>query len=111
MKEGEKEELKKQIYSRTIQRKQLLKIYLNKFKIKENMMILQNKNQSQPEDRINMDKFLAKVKVYRNKVDKIIQKKKDELKKSEMIDDESDDDWIENKNLENEEENEIIYEK
>ena len=76
MKEGEKEELKKQIYSRTIQRKQLLKIYLNKFKIKENMMILQNKNQSQPEDRINMDKFLAKVKVYRNKVDKIIQKKK-----------------------------------
>ncbi len=76
MKEGEKEELKKQIYSRTIQRKQLLKIYLNKFKIKENMMILQNKNQSQPEDRINMDKFLAKVKVYRNKVEKIIQKKK-----------------------------------
>ena len=76
MKEGEKEELKKQIYSRTIQRKQLLKIYLNKFKIKENMMILQNKNQSQPEDRINMDKFLAKVKVYRNKVDKKIQKKK-----------------------------------
>jgi hypothetical protein len=61
LKEREKEELKKQIFSRTLQRKQLLKIYLNKFKMQENMMILRNKNQSQTEDRINMDKFLAKV--------------------------------------------------
>ena len=111
LKEREKEELKKQIFSRTLQRKQLLKIYLNKFKMQENMMILRNKNQSQTEDRINMDKFLAKVKPYKNKMDEKIQKKKDELKKSEMIEDESDDDWIENKNLENEEENEVIYEK
>ena len=111
LKEGEKEELKKQIFSRTLQRKQLLKIYLNKFKMQENMMILRNKNQNQTEDRINMDKFLAKVKRFKNKMDEKIQKKKDELKKSEMIEDESDDDWIENKNLENEEENEVIYEK
>ena len=53
MKEIEKEELKKQIFSKTMQRKQILKIYLNKFKIKENMMILRNKNQILPEDRIN----------------------------------------------------------
>ena len=111
MKEIEKEELKKQIFSRTMQRKQLLKIYLNKFKMKENLLILRQKNQNQPEDRINMDKFLAKVRGYRNKMDKKIQKKKEELKKNETLEEEDDDDWIENKHLDKDEESEEIKEK
>jgi len=112
MKEIEKEELKKQILRRTLQRKQLLKIYMNKFLIRENMLILRQKNHEQPEDRINMDKFLAKVKGYRNKIDKKIQKKKEELKKSETLEEEyeEDDDWIENENLDKEEQTEEIYE-
>ena len=112
LKEIEKEELKKQILRRTLQRKQLLKIYMNKFLIRENMLILRQKNHEQPEDRINMDKFLAKVKGYRNKIDKKIQKKKEELKKSETLEEEyeEDDDWIENENLDKEEQTEEIYE-
>ena len=105
MKEGEKEELKKQIFTRTIQRKHLLKIYLNKFKIQENLMVLRKKNQ--PEDRINMDKFLAKVRVYKDKMNKKIQKRKDELKKSQTTEEESDEenDWIKNEKLDKKEEN------
>jgi len=103
MKEGEKEELKKQIFTRTIQRKHLLKIYLNKFKIQENLMVLRKKNQ--PEDRINMDKFLAKVRVYKDKMNKKIQKRKDELKNSQMTEEEYDEenDWIKNEKLDKEE--------
>ena len=103
MKVGEKEELKKQIFTRTIQRKHLLKIYLNKFKIQENLMVLRKKNQ--PEDRINMDKFLAKVRVYKDKMNKKIQKKKDELKNSQMTEEEYDEenDWIKNEKLDKEE--------
>ena len=105
MKEGEKEELKKQIFTRTIQRKHLLKIYLNKFKIQENLMVLRKKNQ--PEDRINMDKFLAKVRVYKDKMNKKIQKRKDELKNSQTTEEESDEenDWIKNEKLDKKEEN------
>ena len=112
LKEIEKEELKKQIFTRTIQRKQLLKIYMNKFLIRENLMILRLKsNEEQPEDRLNMDKFLAKVKGYRKKMDKKIEQKKEELKKNQMVEEEEEDDyWIQNKNLENEEPNEEIYE-
>ena len=100
----EKEELKKKIIIRTIQRKQLLKVYLNKFKVEENMFVL--KKNKQPEDRINMDKFLAKVRVYKDKVGKKIQKKKDELRKSQTNDEECDeDDWIENEKLDKKEEN------
>ncbi len=108
MKEKEKEELKNQIFSRTLQRKQLLKIYLNKFKMRENMLILRQKNLSDEEERINMDKFLAKVRRYKIRVNKKIQKKKDELKKNEMVEEEveEDDDWIENEKLEKAEEKE-----
>ena len=110
MKEIEKEELKKQIFTRTLQRKQLLKIYMNKFLIRENLMILRLKSdENQPEDRLNMDKFLAKVKGYRKKMDKKIEQKKEKLKQSQI--EEDDDYWIKNKNLENEEPNEEIYEK
>ena len=113
MKEIEKEELKKQIFTRTLQRKQLLKIYMNKFLIRENLMILRLKsNEDQPEDRVNMDKFLAKVKGYKNKMNKKIQQKKEDLKMNQTAEEELEDDdyWIKNKNLENEESNEEIYE-
>ena len=79
---------------------------MNKFKIQENLLLLKKKHQ--PDDRINMDKFLAKVRVYKEKVSKKIQKKKDELKKSQTTEEEyeeEDDDWIENENLDKEEEN------
>ena len=103
--EGEKEELKKQIVKRTVERKQLLKVYFNKFKIQENSQVL--KNQNQPDDRINMDKFLAKVRVYRKKMDKKIQKKKEELKKSQAEEEEecNEDDWFANEKLDKKEEN------
>jgi hypothetical protein len=103
----EQEQLKKQIFTRTIQRKHLLKIYLNKFKVRENLLALKQKKQ--PEDRINMEKFLAKVRGYKKKMDKKIQKKKEELKKSAMVEEEDeeedDDDWIKNEKLEKEEQN------
>ena len=105
MLEGEKEELKKTIFARTVQRKHLLKVYMNKFKIQENIRVL--KGNQEPEDRINQDKFLAKVKLYRKKLAKKVKKKKEDLKKSEYYMEEEeiedDDDWIENEKLKNEE--------
>ena len=105
MLEGEKEELKKKIFDRTVQRKQLLKVYMNKFKIQENIRVL--KGNKEPEDRINQDKFLAKVRLYRTKMAKKIKKKKEDLKKSEYYMEEEeiedDDDWIENEKLKHEE--------
>ena len=58
--DAEKEELKQQIYNKTIQRKHLLKIYFNRFKIKENILVLKNSSE-QPEERIDMDKHLVKI--------------------------------------------------
>jgi hypothetical protein len=100
MMEAEKEELKNQIYTRTVQRKQLLKNYLNKFKVQEKFMKIDDNKQ--PEDRINMDKFLVKIRVYKERRDKKIQKRKNELKQ-EDLEDEEEDDWIENENLKNDE--------
>ena len=102
----ETEELINQIYVKTILRKHLLKVYFNKFKRKENISVLKQKNN--PGDRINMDKFLAKIKNYRKKMDKKIEKKKEELKKMEIEEDDvedEDDDWIKNDKLEKEENN------
>ena len=99
--EGEKEELKQKIIARTIQRKQLLKVFLNKFIIQENKRVL--REEKQPEDRINQDKFLAKVKLYRKKMAKKVKKKKDVLKKTEFAYEvEDDDDWIKNEKLQKE---------
>ena len=65
------------------------------------------KGNQEPEDRINQDKFLAKVKLYRKKLAKKVKKKKEDLKKSEYYMEEEeiedDDDWIENDKLKNEE--------
>ena len=72
----EKEELKQKMYEKTIMRKHLLKVYFNKFKIRENIEVLKTKKQ--PEERINMDKFLCKIKGYRKKINKKIEKIKSE---------------------------------
>ena len=84
---------------RTLQRKLLLKIYLNRLKKKENMNVLKEK--SQVEERIDMDKLLVKVRGYRKKMDKKIKEKKEQLKKEEEFE-EDEDDWIDNKILKEE---------
>ncbi len=106
MMQAEKEELKKQMYCRTVQRKQLLRNYMNKLKGEEKFMNIIKKEQ--PEDRINMDKFLAKVRIYKERKDQKIQKRKDELKRNqkteeELDEEEEENDWIENENLKNDE--------
>ena len=99
--EEEKEELKNEIFQRTVQRRLLLKVYLNKLKNKENIDVLREKNQS--DDRIGMDKFLAKVRGYRKKMDKKIKEKKEQLQKEEEYEDiEEDEDWVYNENLKEE---------
>lgn len=97
--EGEKEELKNEIFTRTIQRKLLLKNYMNKLKRNEDMNVLRAKNET--EDRVDMDKLLVKVRGYRKKMDKKIKEKKEKLKKEEEFE-EDEDDWIDNKNLKEE---------
>ena len=103
--EQEKEELKKKIYEKTIMRKHLLKIYFKKFKVTENISIL--KSPKQPESRIKMDKFLAKVKGYRKKMNKKIEQKKEEAQNTKNEEDsfwnDDEEDWPEDKNLENNE--------
>ena len=100
-KEKEKEDLKKEIFERTVQRKLLLKIYLNKFNKKESSDIIKERKQSL--DGIDMDKFLAKVRGYRKKMDEKIKEKKDKLKMEvEYEDDEDDYEWVEDKYLKEE---------
>ena len=99
--EEEIEKLKNEIFQRTVQRRLLLKVYMNKLKNKENIDVLREKNQS--DDRIGMDKFLAKVRGYRKKMDKKIKEKKEQLQKEEEYEDnEEEDDWIYNENLKEE---------
>jgi len=100
--EEEIEKLKNEIFQRTVQRRLLLKVYMNKLKNKENIDVLRQKNQS--DDRIGMDKLLAKVRGYRKKMDKKIKEKKEQLKKEETFEEieDDDDDWIDNKILKEE---------
>ena len=58
----EKEELKNKIYEKTIMRKHLLRVYLKKFKIKENISVLRTNRQ--PKTRVSQDTFLAKIKAF-----------------------------------------------
>ena len=55
-------------------------------------------------DGIDMDKFLAKVRGYRKKMDEKIKEKKEQIKmeEEEYEDNDDEDDWIENKNLKEE---------
>ncbi len=105
--EQEKEELKKKVYEKTIMRKHLLKIYFKKFKVTENISVL--KAPKQPESRIKMDKFLAKVKGYRKRMNKKIEQKKEEAQKATNEEDsfwnDDEEDWPEDKNLESDENN------
>ena len=84
-------------YEKTIMRKHLLRVYLKKFKVQENISVL--KTNKQPKTRISQDKFLAKIKAYRKKMNKNIEKKKEELKEeeakkdSEKNEDEDDNYW------------------
>ena len=104
--EAEKEELKKKIYEKTIMRKKLLKIYFNKFKIQENILVLKTKKPA--ECRVNMDKFLCKIKAFNKKINK---KKEEPKKQLEIIVEEEEgiwddeEDWVEDANLENNENN------
>ena len=103
--EQEKEDLKKQIYEKTVMRKHLLKIYFKKFKITENISVL--RTPKQPESRIKMDKFLAKVKGYRKKMNQKIEQKKEEAQNTKNEEDsfwnDDEEDWPEDKNLESNE--------
>jgi len=100
--EQEKEDLKRKIYEKTIMRKHILKIYFKKFKVTENIAVL--KSQRQPESRIKMDKFLAKVKGYRKRLNEKIEQKKEEVQIAENEEDsfwnDDEEDWPEDKNLE-----------
>ena len=107
--EKEVEDLKKKLYEKTIMRKHLLRVYLRKFKVKENISIL--KTNKQPETKISQDKFLAKIKAYRKKMDKNIQEKKEELKKENedndsYWNDEEEKEWPQDESIEIEEKKE-----
>ena len=104
--EKEKEELKNNLVEKTVQRVGLLKFYTKKYKNKENLMVLKKKSLNIQEDkRVNMDKYLAKIKFFRKKVDK-----RKELGKNEEIENieeeelEQDEDWVDNEKKEEEEE-------
>ncbi len=105
--EEEKEEIKKQIYQKTIQRKVLLRISFNKFKKIDKIL-----EKEQQEERINMDKYLVKIKRIRKKIDRKKAEIKEELEKEEKKDEEKieeseeEEDWPEDKDREKENEDE-----
>ena len=102
--EKEKEELKKSLIEKTVQRVSLLKFYSKKFKNKENLMVLKNKNINiQEDERVNMDKYLAKIKFFRKKVDKRKELGKKEEKENVEEELEQDEDWVDNEKKEYEE--------
>ena len=100
----EKENLKKKLYEKTIMRKHLLKVYFNKFKVKENILVLKTKKPE--EHRVNMDKFLCKIKAYKNKMNKKIEQKKLELATIQEEDEDfwdDEEDWVDEIKYESEE--------
>ena len=102
--DAEKEELKKQIYEKTIMRKKLLKIYFGKFKIQENIQVIKTKKPA--ENRVKMDKFLCKIKAYKKLMNKKIEVQKKQLETIEEEEEgiwDDEEDWVEDVNLENNE--------
>ena len=81
----EKEELKKEIYNKTIQRKHLLRISFNRFKIKENILVLKNSSE-QPKERIDMDKHLVKIESVQDFLD-ANENKINQIKNENLIED------------------------
>ena len=65
----EEKKLRMKILEETVKRTALLKCFIKKFKKKENIKVLKNKN-AQKKERIDMDKYLAKIKLFRKKVSK-----------------------------------------
>ena len=97
----EEKKLKKKMIEETVKRTALLKCFIKKFKRKENIKVLKNKN-CQEEERINMDKYLAKIKLFKLKVSKKksqinLEKENDDKEKVEFDDEmegfEQDEDW------------------
>ena len=101
----EKDDLKNKIYEKTVKRKHLLRIYLKKFKIKENISVLgTNKH---PKTRVSQDTFLAKIKAFLNNKDKKVEEKKEnkEINKTENTkdkywNDEEEKDWPKDESIE-----------
>ena len=97
----ENKELEKNLLEKTVQRVSLLKFYSKKFKNKENLMVLKTQNANKEEDdRVNMDKYLAKIKFFRKKVDK--KKENLEINKQENPEDEleQEEDWVDSEKKE-----------
>ena len=101
----EKDDLKNKIYEKTVKRKHLLRIYLKKFKIKENISVLRtNKHQK---TRVSQDTFLAKIKAFLNNKDKKVEEKKEnkeinqtENTKDKYWNDEEEKDWPKDESIE-----------
>ena len=101
-KEEKKEELKQKMVENTIRRIALLKNFIKKSKVKENIKVLKNDDKEE-EERINMDKYLAKIKIFKKKMNK----KKEDLKNSQknsMDDYEQEEDWPDEEEQNKEEE-------
>ena len=103
--ENKKDELKSKMIENTIKRIGLLKYFIKKLKVKENINVLKNEKKND-EERINMDKYLAKIKRFKKKMNK----KKEDLslsKKKSTIDDyEQDEDWPDDEENQKEDEKE-----
>ena len=87
-------ELKKNMLAQTVRRVGLLKYYAKKYKVKENIDVLKHENKEE-EERINMDKHLAKIKRFKRKINKKKEDLKVSLKRENMDDYEQDEDWPE----------------
>ena len=101
----EKDDLKNKIYEKTVKRKHLLRIYLKKFKIKENITVL--RTNKHPKTRVSQDTFLAKIKAFLNNKDKKVEEKKEnkEINKTENTkdkywNDEEEKDWPKDESIE-----------
>ena len=101
----EKDDLKNKIYEKTVKRKHLLRIYLKKFKIKENISVL--RTNKHPKTRVSQDTFLAKIKAFINNKDKKVEEKKEnkEINKTENTkdkfwNDEEEKDWPKDESIE-----------
>ena len=101
----EKDDLKNKIYEKTVKRKHLLRIYLKKFKIKENISVL--RTNKHPKTRVSQDTFLAKIKAFFNNKDKKVEEKKEnkeinqtENTKDKYWNDEEEKDWPKDESIE-----------
>lgn len=102
----ETEDLKNKIYEKTLMRKHLLRIYLKKFKVKENISVFRARN-NRPKGRIAQDSFLTKIKAFLKDIDTDNKKSNEDKKenKSEndiekFWNDEEEKDWPKDESIE-----------